>query len=59
MMTSAVRQEKEETSSFIRWSAWENSRMESIQSPKPRTHCVLWSTVPLQKMSFSVSGLEL
>lgn len=59
IMTNAVRQEKEETSSFIRWRAWEKSRMESIQSPKPRTHWVLWSTVPLQKMSFSVSGLEL
>lgn len=59
IMTRAVRQEKEETSSFMRWRAWENSKMESIQSPKPRTHCILWSTAPLQKISLSVSGLEL
>lgn len=59
IMTRAVRQEKEETSNFMRWRVWENSKMESIQFPKPRTHCDLWSTAPLQKMSLSISGLEL
>lgn len=59
MMTRAARQEKEGTSTFMRCRLWENSRMASIHSPKPRTHCCRCSTTPLQKMSFPSSGLEL
>lgn len=59
MMTRAARQEKEGTSTLMRCRLWENSRMASIHSPKPRTHCCRCSTTPLQKMSFPSSGFEL
>lgn len=59
MITSAARQENKETSKFMRWRLWENSMMESIQSPKLRTHCSLWRTTPLQKISLSFSGSDL
>lgn len=37
----------------------ENSTMESIHSPKPRTHCSRCRTTPLQKMSFPSTGFDL
>lgn len=58
-MTSVARQEKDDKSKFKRCKLWEKSIMESIQSPKLRTHCVRCKTTPLQKISLSVSGFDL
>ena len=58
-MVSAAMQENDETSRFRLCRLAENSTMESIQSPKPRTHCSLCRTTPLQKMSLPSIGLDL
>ena len=59
MITSAARQENNETSKFMRWRVWEKSMIESIQSPKLRTHCSRWRTTPLQKINLFFSGFDL
>lgn len=59
MITSAARQANKEMSKFMRCRLWEKSMMESIQSPKLRTHCSRWRTMPLQKISLFFSGLDL
>lgn len=59
MITSAARQANKEMSKFMRCRLWEKSMMESIQSPKLRTHCSRWRTTPLQKISLFFSGLDL
>ncbi len=46
-------------SKFMFWRLDENSTIESIHSPNPRTHCSLCSTTPLQKMSLPSIGLDL
>lgn len=55
----AAMQEKAEMSMFMFCKLEENSTMESIHSPKPRTHCNLCKTTPLQKMSLPSTGLDL
>lgn len=58
-MAKAAMQEKAEMSMFMLCKLEENSTMASIHSPKPRTHCNLCSTAPLQKMSLPSAGLDL
>lgn len=52
-------QENAEMSMFMFCKLEENSTMESIHSPKPRTHCSRCRTTPLQKMSFPSTGFDL
>lgn len=59
MITSAARQANKEMSKFMRCRLWEKSMMESIQSPKLRTHCSRLRTKPLQKISLFLSGFDL
>lgn len=58
-MASAAMQEKAEMSMFMLCKLEENSTMASTHSPKPRTHCSLCNTTPLQKISFPSTGLDL
>lgn len=58
-MASAAMQEKAEISMFMFCKLDENSTIESIHSPNPRTHCSRWRTAPLQKMSLPSAGLDL
>lgn len=58
-MVRAAMQEKADTSKLMLWRLEENSTIESIHSPKPRTHCNLCKTIPLQKMSLSSARLDL
>lgn len=40
-------------------STLENARISSSHSPKPRSHCWLWRTFPLQNTTYGSSGLTL
>lgn len=59
MMMSAAKQENDVMSRLMRWRLWEKSMIESIQSPKARTHCERCSTTPLQNISLCSLGFDL
>lgn len=59
---SSTRADRQENAgrSRLRLCRWElKSLIESSHSPKPRRHCSLWSTRPVQKTNFSSANNDL
>lgn len=59
---SSTRADRQENAgrSRLRLCRWElKSLIESSHSPKPRRHCSLWSTKPVQKTNFSSANNDL